>query len=391
MRLSIVTAVLRSLALIKPNLKVPMAQRSGAMSRALRAGAILDFTSTRTAAKALGIVFLICVSTFLSRPANAWHIDSEAQLRVCNAGEMEVSVTVGEVARKALWGLVQTSGKAIGYFTVDRNDCTEISIMHDRSFNLAFEAALDNGNTGYIVLDATKGVGSGKEITYQQWRKSERPIRELGWTGAEGDLQGGNAGGRTCVSADGNPFEVSLSSWNWDDACPNGYVPLQLSVWIKVAGMDRYIQVNIYPRQSQVKPYPGAQVPEVASAPTYENGKAAFDREDYATALSIFQPLAEQENAEAQSDLGNMYAFGWGVTQNYQVAERWYLLAAGQGHLDSQLSLASMYEHGQQGVPQNDAEAMRWLRLAAAQGDGMGSALAQLALDRMIAEGRGSP
>jgi hypothetical protein len=42
----------------------------------------------------------------------------------------------------------------------------------------------------------------------------------------------------------------------------------------------------------------------VAAAGPLEDGQAAYQRGDFATALQIFRPLAEQGNAEAQRMLG---------------------------------------------------------------------------------------
>ena len=47
-------------------------------------------------------------------------------------------------------------------------------------------------------------------------------------------------------------------------------------------------------------------------------GLDTYEREDYATALSILQPLAEQGHAAAQSNLGFMYSNGRGVAQDYR-------------------------------------------------------------------------
>ena len=48
----------------------------------------------------------------------------------------------------------------------------------------------------------------------------------------------------------------------------------------------------------------------VVCAGPLEDGQAAYDRGDYATALRLFRPLAEKGNAIAQFDLGRMYRWG---------------------------------------------------------------------------------
>jgi hypothetical protein len=99
-------------------------------------------------------------------------------------------------------------------------------------------------------------------------------------------------------------------------------------------------------------------------------GLAASNRGDYAQALKIFRPLAEQGNANAQHAIGWMYHNGRGVTQNYQEALKWYRLAAAQGFAKSQYNRGIMYSHGF-GVTQNYQEALKWYRLAADQGFAM--------------------
>ena len=61
-----------------------------------------------------------------------------------------------------------------------------------------------------------------------------------------------------------------------------------------------------------------------------EEANAAYDRADYATALSIFQTLADLGDAPAQHNLGIMYENGLGVGQDAAAALRWYGLAAEQ-------------------------------------------------------------
>ena len=54
-----------------------------------------------------------------------------------------------------------------------------------------------------------------------------------------------------------------------------------------------------------------------AVAGPFEDAQAAHSRRDYATALRLWRPLADQGNAEAQYALGFMYDGGQGVPKNY--------------------------------------------------------------------------
>jgi TPR repeat protein len=65
-----------------------------------------------------------------------------------------------------------------------------------------------------------------------------------------------------------------------------------------------------------------------ATAGPLEDGQAAYQKGDYATALQIFRPLAEQGNAQAQRMLGAAFASGQGVPQDYVSAHMWLNLAA---------------------------------------------------------------
>ncbi len=59
-----------------------------------------------------------------------------------------------------------------------------------------------------------------------------------------------------------------------------------------------------------------------------EDPFSAYERGDYATALRLLRPLAEQGDAGAQHTFGFMYANGQGVRQDYAEAVKWYRLAA---------------------------------------------------------------
>ena len=117
----------------------------------------------------------------------------------------------------------------------------------------------------------------------------------------------------------------------------------------------------------------------------FNKGIAACDRGDYATALSLLRPLADQGDVDAQFLLGFMYDDGEGVVQDRKEAVKWYRLAAAQGNAYAQLHLGLMYDNGRGGVPQDHKEAVKWFWLAAAQGNPS----AQFRLGFMYDSGRG--
>lgn len=76
---------------------------------------------------------------------------------------------------------------------------------------------------------------------------------------------------------------------------------------------------------------------------------------------------AETGDVSAQMMLGDMFAAGEGVPQDYAEAVRWYRLAAKRGIAKAQLSLGLLYSQGQ-GVEQNKEIAYQWASIAAARG-----------------------
>ncbi len=90
--------------------------------------------------------------------------------------------------------------------------------------------------------------------------------------------------------------------------------------------------------------------------------------QDDTEAARWFRLAGEQGDANAQNNIGAMYAAGRGVPQDYAKALKWFQLAAEHGHAGAQNNLGIMYDRGE-GVPRDDAEAVKWYRLAAEQGN----------------------
>ena len=91
---------------------------------------------------------------------------------------------------------------------------------------------------------------------------------------------------------------------------------------------------------------------------------AAYEQKDYATAVAIWRPLAEQGNAEAQTLLGAMYWSGDGLQRNHAEAAKWYLRAAQQGYARAQNDIGFMYGFGEGIPPRDDVQAYKWISLA---------------------------
>lgn len=97
----------------------------------------------------------------------------------------------------------------------------------------------------------------------------------------------------------------------------------------------------------------------------------AYDRADYRTALRVWLDSAEQGDARAQTNVGEIYEKGLGVEPDYALAAEWYRKAAEQGFARAMLNLGQLYELGR-GVEQDGAQAIAWYRKASGlQGAGL--------------------
>lgn len=122
------------------------------------------------------------------------------------------------------------------------------------------------------------------------------------------------------------------------------------------------------------------------SSASLSTAKKALKEKDYATALLILKPLADQGNPEAQANLGLMYELGRGVDIDFVEAFKWYRSAAERGTIWAQTNLGLAYANGR-GVEKNDQEATKWYRRAALKGN----TLSQKLLVTMYEEKRGTP
>ena len=116
----------------------------------------------------------------------------------------------------------------------------------------------------------------------------------------------------------------------------------------------------------------------------YANGRGV--PQDYTTARGWYEKAAVQGHAGAQTQLGQLYADGRGVPQDYKKARQWWEQAALQGNPQAQYNLGQLYANGR-GMPQDYTTARGWYEKAAVQGH----AWAQAQLGQLYANGRGVP
>ncbi len=105
-------------------------------------------------------------------------------------------------------------------------------------------------------------------------------------------------------------------------------------------------------------------------------GKTLLEAGSYTSAEKFLTRSAEQGNAPAQKLLGNMYANGTGIGQNFNEAFSWYYLAAKQGNTEAQAAMGILFyiykvrRTNNTGTTQIDPkEIYNWLLQAAEKGN----------------------
>jgi uncharacterized protein len=101
--------------------------------------------------------------------------------------------------------------------------------------------------------------------------------------------------------------------------------------------------------------------------PAYEceqaGGEYALASRDPKAALAIWLPFAQRGEAQAQTQVGELYERGIGALADPATAANWYRRAAEQGDARAAINLASLYERGL-GVERDTAQAAQLFRRA---------------------------
>lgn len=93
-------------------------------------------------------------------------------------------------------------------------------------------------------------------------------------------------------------------------------------------------------------------------------GVDAYNRQDFAAAIRAWRPAAEKGDPDAQFNLGQMYKLGTGVPADLAEAEKWYRLAALQGHALAEANYGMvLFENGKREA------AVPWLERAVLRGE----------------------
>lgn len=125
----------------------------------------------------------------------------------------------------------------------------------------------------------------------------------------------------------------------------------------------------------------GAMLSTVAGADV-KAGVDAWARGDWATAVREWQQPAAAGDADAQFNLGQAYKLGRGVPMDMAQAERWYALAAQQGHVQAENNYGLiLFQNGKR------ADAVKWLEKSSQRGE----ARSQFVLGTMLFNGDAVP
>ncbi|WP_313535052.1 SPOR domain-containing protein [Sphingomonas sp.] len=108
----------------------------------------------------------------------------------------------------------------------------------------------------------------------------------------------------------------------------------------------------------------GLTHPARAQDAAVKAGVDAYNRGDYGRAMQAWRPAAEKGDADAQYNVGQIYKLGRGVPVDMVEAEKWYRLAALQGHDLGEANYGMMlFENGKREA------AVPWLERAVAHGE----------------------
>ena len=110
----------------------------------------------------------------------------------------------------------------------------------------------------------------------------------------------------------------------------------------------------------------GGELP--SHSPETLAGMQAYNRGDFAEAFARLSRRAEAGEAEAQVNLGYLYARGQGVPASQIEAFRLYALSAGQGNGEGMNALAFKYQFAT-GVTRDIGQAIRWYCLGVQAGN----------------------
>jgi tetratricopeptide (TPR) repeat protein len=190
---------------------------------------------------------------------------------------------------------------------------------------------------------------------------------------------------RKCIDR----FRLDDDSFRWLRGFQKRYSRRPLSIWkarlilltLVIIGIVGYGVFSLFERPPVRHEHESAERQQKAALPVpHRQGMHGQESVEW------YQKAADQGTADAQFNLGLMYAQGHGVLKNDSKAVEWWQKAADQGDANAQCGLGVMYAEGH-GVPKDHGKAVEWFQKAADHGN----ASAQNNLGTMFAEGYGLP
>ncbi|MGX2968044.1 tetratricopeptide repeat protein [Ursidibacter sp. B-7004-1] len=118
---------------------------------------------------------------------------------------------------------------------------------------------------------------------------------------------------------------------------------------------------------------------------TMLQGVTYYEKQQFTTALPLFEQATLQGDSKAPRYLGLSYLNGNGVQKDLQKATRFFQLSANRGDITSKYWLGYLYENGF-GVAKDLSIAYHWYQQASVRGDHV-SAPAMTALARFYEQG----
>src|SRR4051812_32873855 len=118
---------------------------------------------------------------------------------------------------------------------------------------------------------------------------------------------------------------------------------------------------------ASLNPSAGATNSSASSPRSIDAAIVAYQNQQYAAALKLFEAAAQKGDREAQHTLAFMYRDGKGTKRNDAKAIAWYRKSAEQGYAPAAYNLGLMYAQGE-GAKPDPAAAQTWFRRAAEHG-----------------------
>lgn len=139
---------------------------------------------------------------------------------------------------------------------------------------------------------------------------------------------------------------------------------LSLAAVVLVLTLTSCTTVGLAPQSPTVLKVPTPPTPEQSAV--LNEATSAFESKDYRRAFDLWFPLAESGVSQAQSAIAYLYATGLGTVQSDSEALVWFTKAAHEGDADAQNNLGVIYAKG--GTKATREQAIKWYLEAARRG-----------------------